>query len=262
MRLLQIDAFASEPFRGNPAAVCMLEAERDEQWMQSVAAEMNVSATAFPVPRDDGFALRWFTPVGEIPLCGHGTLAAAHALWEEKILAHDEPARFHTKAGPLTATRAGELIELDFPAIAEESVEPPPGLLDALGVTAAIHVGKNRLDYLVEVESDDIVRKLTPDHARLSRIVPRGVIVTSRATGDEFDFVSRFFAPAAGLPEDPVTGSSHCCLAPYWSARLGKDAMVAFQASARGGVVHVRVAGDRVKIAGRARTVLRGELVV
>jgi PhzF family phenazine biosynthesis protein len=262
MRLLQIDAFASEPFRGNPAAVCMLDAERDPAWMQSVAAEMNVSATAFPVPRGDGFALRWFTPVAEIPLCGHGTLATAHALWEEEILSIGEPARFHTKAGELSATRDGELIELDFPAVPEERAEPPQELLDALGVSVAVYVGRNRLDYLVEVESDDFVRKLTPDFATLSRIVPRGVIVTSRATSDDFDFVSRFFAPAAGLPEDPVTGSAHCCLAPYWSARLGKEELLAFQASPRGGVVRVRIAGDRVKIAGRARTVLRGELTV
>ena len=259
MRLLQIDAFASEPFRGNPAAVCMLDAERDQEWMQSVAAEMNVSASAFPVPRDDGFALRWFTPVGEIPLCGHGTLAAAHALWEEKII--DGDARFHTKAGPLTATCSGELIELDFPSVPEERVDAPRELLDALGVASASYTGRNRLDYLVEVDSEDAVRNLKPDYARLRTLVPRGVIVTSRGSG-EFDFVSRFFAPAAGLNEDPVTGSAHCCLAPYWSARLGKNEMLGFQASSRGGVVRVRIAGDRVKIAGRARTVLRGELTV
>ncbi|HKR63542.1 MAG TPA: PhzF family phenazine biosynthesis protein [Thermoanaerobaculia bacterium] len=257
MRLLQVDAFTSEAFRGNPAAVCLLDRERDAKWMQDVAAEMNLSETAFLLPQGDDFSLRWFTPAVEVALCGHATLASAHALWEEQGRTHT---RFHTKSGVLTAERRGEDIELDFPATREERSDPPPALLESLGVTNPVYVGRNKFDYLVEVESEEIVRSLKPDHARLRTIPVRGVIVTSRS--HEFDFVSRFFAPGSGIDEDPVTGSAHCCLTPYWSARLGKNEMTAFQASARGGVVRVRLEGDRVKLRGRAVTVLRGELAV
>jgi PhzF family phenazine biosynthesis protein len=263
MRLLQIDAFTSEPFRGNPAAVCLLREEREDSWMQDVAAEMNLSETAFLLRRDDeSFSLRWFTPAVEVALCGHATLASAHALWEERILAPGTQARFHTKSGLLTADRHGDLIELDFPATREARADPPAGLLEALGVDDPIRVGKNKFDYIVEVASENAVRAIAPDHARLRTIPVRGIIVTSRAGGGDIDFVSRFFAPGSGVDEDPVTGSAHCCLAPYWSERLGKNEMVGFQASARGGVVRVRVEGDRVKLGGRAVTVLRGELAV
>ncbi len=262
MRLLQVDAFTSEPFRGNPAAVCLLDGERDDAWMQSVAAEMNLSETAFLRPREDGFSLRWFTPAVEVALCGHATLASAHALWEEGILAPDRQARFHTKSGLLTADRNGEWIELDFPATREERADPPPGLLESLGVPNPIYVGRNKFDYLVEVASEEVVRGLEPDHTQLRRIPARGVIVTSRASGQKADFVSRFFAPGSGIDEDPVTGSAHCCLTPYWSARLGKTEMTGFQASARGGLVRVRLDGGRVKLGGRAVTVLRGTLNV
>ena len=231
--------------------------------MQDVAAEMNLSETAFLLRRDDeSFSLRWFTPAVEVALCGHATLAGAHALWEERILAPGTQARFHTKSGLLTADRNGELIELDFPATREERADPPEGLLESLGVSDPIRVGKNKFDYIVEVASESVVRAIAPDHARLRTIPVRGVIVTSRAGGGDIDFVSRFFAPGSGVDEDPVTGSSHCCLAPYWSERLGKREMTGFQASARGGVVRVRVEGDRVKLGGRAVTVLRGELLV
>ncbi len=262
MRLLQVDAFTSEPFKGNPAAVCLLDRERDDVWMQSVAAEMNLSETAFLLPRDDGFSLRWFTPVIEVALCGHATLASAHALWEENVLGASETARFHTQSGLLTASRAGEWIELDFPAMFEQASDPPAALLESLGVSVPVYVGRNRFDYLVELESEDAVRRLDPDHAQLRGVPVRGVIVTSRSANPDFDFVSRFFAPGSGVDEDPVTGSAHCCLTPYWAARLGKEEMVAFQASPRGGVVKVRLAGDRVKLAGRAVTVLRGSLEV
>jgi PhzF family phenazine biosynthesis protein len=258
LKLFQIDAFTSEAFRGNPAAVCLLDRERDASWMQNVAAEMKRSATAFLLPTNDGYSLRWFTPAIEVALCGHATLASAHALWEEHGLAS---ARFHTKSGVLTTERNGDLIELDFPATREEPSEAPPDLLESLGIDAPVYVGKNKFDYLVEVASEDIVRKLVPDHAQLRTIPVRGVIVTSRATMEGVDFVSRFFAPGSGIDEDPVTGSAHCCLAPYWSARLGKDEMVAFQASPRGGVVRVRVGDGRVYLGGQAVTVLRGELV-
>ncbi|MGN6185040.1 MAG: PhzF family phenazine biosynthesis protein [Thermoanaerobaculia bacterium] len=256
MRLLQIDAFTSEAFRGNPAAVCLLDAPRPDEWMANVAREMNLSETAFVLRQDDGFALRWFTPAVEVALCGHATLASAHALWEEEGLTQ---ARFHTQSGLLTATRLGDRIELDFPATREVASEPAEGLLEALGITKPLYIGRNKFDYLVEVETEYEVRALDPDHARLRKIPVRGVIVTSRS--NDFDFVSRFFAPGSGIDEDPVTGSAHCCLTPYWSAKLDKLEMTAFQASKRGGVVHVRLDGDRVKLAGNAVTVFKGELV-
>jgi PhzF family phenazine biosynthesis protein len=261
LRLLQIDAFTSEPFRGNPAAVCFLDRERDDEWMGNVAAEMNLSETAFLLPRDDGWSLRWFTPAVEVELCGHATLASAHALWEEGRLAASDTARFHTKSGLLTAEHSGDWIELDFPAKAEEEIAPPAGLLDALGTTHALYVGRNQFDYLVELHSEGEVRALHPDFAVLRQLPVRGVIVTSRATRDDADFVSRFFAPGVGVDEDPVTGSAHCCLTPFWAARLGKNELRAWQASARGGMLRVRLAGDRVKLAGHAVTVLRGELL-
>jgi len=275
LRLLHIDAFTSQAFRGNPAAVCLLDAERDADWMQNVAAEMNLSETAFVLRREDGdHSLRWFTPAVEVALCGHATLASAHALYEEHGLAS---ARFHTKSGVLTAEmgarassppHAGQdarppnnLIELDFPATPEQRADAPEGLLESLGIAAPLYVGRNKFDYVIEVASEDELRALDPDHAQLRRIPVRGVIVTSRSASGEYDFVSRFFAPGSGVDEDPVTGSAHCCLTPYWSAKLGKVEMAAYQASRRGGIVRVRLAGDRVKLAGEAVTVLRGELV-
>jgi predicted PhzF superfamily epimerase YddE/YHI9 len=258
MRLLQVDAFTDQPFKGNPAAVCLLDRERDAQWMQSVAAEMNLSETAFLLPHDGGFSLRWFTPAIEVDLCGHATLASAHALWQEKIL--DGEARFHTRSGLLKARRDGDWIELDFPATPEEAATAPPQLLTAIGADP-VYVGKNKFDYIIEVKSEQEVRALQPDHAALRKLPVRGIIVTSRSSGD-YDFVSRFFAPGSGIDEDPVTGSAHCCLAPFWASRLGKTEFVAYQASARGGILRVRLDGDRVKIRGRAITVFRGDLVV
>jgi PhzF family phenazine biosynthesis protein len=262
LRLLQIDAFAGEPFRGNPAAVCLLDGERAEQWMQDVAAEMNLSETAFLLPRDDrSFSLRWFTPTAEVALCGHATLASAHALWEENVLPRDDQARFHTKSGLLTATFDGERIELDFPATREERADAPAGLLESLGIGEPLYIGRNKFDYLIELQSEDDVRAVTPDFGRLRGVEARGVIVTSRASSSDYDFVSRFFAPAVGVNEDPVTGSAHCCLTPYWSAKLGRSEMTALQASQRSGTMRVRLDGDRVRMAGRAVTVLRGELL-
>jgi PhzF family phenazine biosynthesis protein len=258
--LFHVDAFTDRPFAGNPAAVCLLPEPRDERWLQRVAAEMNLSETAFLVPRPDGFQLRWFTPEVEVSLCGHATLAAAHVLWETHRLAPGDAARFHTLSGLLTAERRGGDIELNFPARPAESCEDEHGLAAALGVKPAF-VGKNGLDYLVVVEGEAAVRQLRPDCVRLAALPVRGIIVTSRADGGGFDFVSRFFAPAVGVPEDPVTGSAHCCLGPFWARRLGKTDLTAFQASPRGGVVRVGVRGDRVLLAGRAVTVLRGELL-
>jgi PhzF family phenazine biosynthesis protein len=260
--LFTVDAFADGPFTGNPAAVCLLAEPREDAWMQDVAREMNLSETAFLRRRPDGFTLRWFTPVVEVDLCGHATLASAHVLWESGELPAGETARFHSRSGPLAAVRRDGRIEMDFPSKPESPAPVPEGLLEALGA-AAVHVGRNVFDYLVEVESEDVVRRLRPDSSRIARLPVRGVIVTARAAapGAGYDFVSRFFAPAAGVAEDPVTGSAHCALAPYWAAKLGRDRLVGRQLSARGGTVHVRVAGDRVMLGGNAVTVMRGELV-
>lgn len=258
--LIQVDAFTDRAFGGNPAAVLVLPRDADASWMQAVASEMNLSETAFVIPEKDGFRLRWFTPRVEVDLCGHATLAAAHVLWETGVLGPGAPARFHTKSGLLTATRQGSWIEMDFPAEFEEYCAAPLELTEALGV-AMHYVGRNRFDYLIEVENEEVLRSLEPNLAILESIPARGFIVTCLAAGTEYDFVSRFFAPGLGVREDPVTGSAHCCLGPFWSIRLGKDSMVGYQASQRGGVVRVTVQGDRVLLGGQAITVLKGELL-
>jgi len=257
--IIQVDAFTDRPFAGNPAAVCLLPAPADPRWMQDVAREMNLSETAFLAPQSDGFGLRWFTPAVEIDLCGHATLASAHVLWEDGHLKPGTQARFHTRSGLLTADRRGDWIELDFPATRAEPTAAPAGLTAAIGVTPRF-VGRSRFDYLLEVDGEEVVRGCKPDFGALARVEARGVIVTSRAAASSFDFVSRFFAPRSGVNEDPVTGSAHCALAPYWSAQLGRPDLVGYQASARGGTVRVRLQGDRVILGGQAVTVLRGEL--
>ncbi len=258
--IVQVDAFTDKPFAGNPAAVCILPSARDEVWMQNVAREMNLSETAFLVREGDAFHLRWFTPAVEVALCGHATLASAHVLWECGHLKPGEQARFRTLSGLLTADQRGDWIEMDFPVKPEEPAEAPAGLSEALG-TRLKYVGRNQFDYLVEVESDGVLRGLKPNFSLLSELPVRGVIVTARTAAAGFDFVSRFFAPGSGVNEDPVTGSAHCCLAAYWAKRLGKTEFVAYQASPRGGVVRVRLQGDRVILSGQAVTVLRGELL-
>jgi len=257
--LIQVDAFTDTPFAGNPAAVCLLDGARDDAWLQAVGAEMNLPETAFLTAAADGFGLRWFTPTTEVDLCGHATLAAAHVLWELGRVAPEAAARFHTRSGVLTAIRRDGWIELDFPAEPASVAEAPAALAAALGAGAK-WTGRNRFDWLVEVESAARVRALTPDLARLATVPTRGVIVTAPSDDARFDFVSRFFAPRAGVNEDPVTGSAHCALGPYWGERLGKRELLAYQASARGGVVRVRVSGDRVSLGGQAVTVLQGEL--
>lgn len=259
--IYQVDAFSREAFGGNPAAVCILESSRDAAWMQSVAEENNLAETAFVERREDGFGLRWFTPLVEVALCGHATLASAHVLWTEGDVPDDQPIRFHTLSGVLTATRRDFAIELDFPSQDASPADPAPGLLEALGIASPVYVGRNQFDYLVQVESATKLRDLAPDFARLRNIETRGVIVTAESDSTKFDFLSRFFAPAAGIDEDPVTGSAHCCLAPYWQERLGKSELTGFQASPRGGIVGVRVAGERTFLAGEACTVIKGELV-
>jgi PhzF family phenazine biosynthesis protein len=231
--------------------------------MQDVAMEMNLSETAFLLPLPNGdFSLRWFTPAAEVALCGHATLASAHALWEETVLEPGETARFQTKSGLLTAERRNGLIELDFPATRAEESDAPEGVLESLGITNPVHVGRSRFDYLVEVESEQLVRDLDPDHVRLRTIPVRGVVVTSRSAEDGVDFVSRFFAPGVGVDEDPVTGSAHCALTPYWAGRLGRTELLGYQASKRGGYVRVRLDGDRVKLGGQAVTIFRAMLLV
>ncbi|REE84409.1 PhzF family phenazine biosynthesis protein [Paenibacillus taihuensis] len=258
-----IDAFTSEPFKGNPAAVCLLQEGRNAAWMQRVASEMNQSETAFVVPREDGsYSLRWFTPTVEVDLCGHATMASAHYLWESGHLPTNSQARFHTLSGLLTADLSFEGIMLNFPAEPAVPVTAPEELIQGLGLIPRA-VSKNRIDYLVEIDSEDTVRTLQPDFAMLSRVEARGVIVTSKANrGSEYDFVSRAFYPATGCEEDPVTGSAHCALAPYWQRKLRKDDMLAYQASARGGELKLAVVGSRILISGKAVTVLNGHLSV
>jgi PhzF family phenazine biosynthesis protein len=271
----QVDAFTNEPFRGNPAAVCVLEAPRGADWMQSVAAEMNLAETAFLWPAGDAWRLRWFTPAVEVPLCGHATLASAHVLWETGRAPAAATLAFETLSGRLEAMREGEWIRLDFPALPPrgETCAPPAGLLDALGPRAAESMGERAPlvyevprpsatdgpSWLVEVASAAALRALAPDFAALRRVAGHAVIATARGEGAH-DFVSRFFAPKAGVDEDPVTGSAHCSLAPFWSARLGKSELVGLQLSQRTGVVRVRARATRVELLGRAVTVLRGEL--
>lgn len=258
--IFQVDAFTDRPFSGNPAAVCLLDAPPDAAWMQAVAAEMNLSETAFLLPQDDGFSLRWFTPAVEVSLCGHATLASAHVLYETGTLKPDQQAHFQTLSGLLTARHVDNQIELDFPARPDSPADPPDGLLDALGLPAARYVGKSRSSYLVQVDSAEIVRGLAPDFSRLRAVPAHGIMVTAPADTAPYDFVSRYFAPAVGVNEDPVTGSAHCCLGPFWQQKLDKNPLIGYQASARGGTVYVQVDGDRVRLRGSAVIVLRGEL--
>lgn len=260
LKIFQVDAFTDRKFAGNPAAVCLLDEPRDEKWMQDAAREMNLPATAYLHRHQDGFHLRWFTTTAELTLCGHATLASAHVLWETGQLQETDEARFSTQSGLLTARRLGNWVELDFPAKREERTKAPDGLESALGVSAK-YVGRNALDYLVEVKSAAVLRGLRPDLASLKSLDVRGVIVTSASDVPEYDFLSRFFAPGAGIDEDQVTGSAHCCLGPYWANRLKKKELNAYQASKRGGVVRVRVDADRVYLCGQAVTVMRGELL-
>lgn len=259
IRITQVDAFTSRPFAGNPAGVCVLPAPRPEEWMRNVAREMNLSETAFLAPCGDGFNLRWFTPAVEVDLCGHATLASAHVLWEEGHIAAGAQARFHTRSGLLLADREGSWIRLDFPRKPEQPCDPPAGLAAALGAEP-VYVGRNQFDYIAEFASQQTVREMQPDFTALKKLQVRGIIVTARGSAP-YDFVSRFFAPGSGIDEDPVTGSAHCCLGPFWAARLGKTDFLAWQASSRGGEVRVRLSGERVLLGGQAVTVLRCELV-
>lgn len=256
----RVDAFTDKPFHGNPAAVVILSLPRETQWVQNVAKEMNLSETAFLWPLKEGYSLRWFTPAVEVELCGHASLASAHVLWEARYLKPRTPAHFFTRSGRLTCEYKNTLVTMDFPAEPAEPLPPVAGLLEALGVRAKF-TGRNRFDYFVEVDTEEEVRGLQPDFGLLARLVLRGVMVTAASWFRRYDFVSGFFAPAVGVDEDPVTGSAHCALGPYWSQRLGKKRLKGFQVSPRGGLVRVEVRGERVLLGGKAVTVMQGELL-
>jgi predicted PhzF superfamily epimerase YddE/YHI9 len=258
-KLYLVDAFTSRPFAGNPAAVCLLSEPASPAWMLAIAAEMKHSETAFLTPTQQGFDLRWFTPLKEVRLCGHATLASAHALWESGRLEHGQPACFDTLSGRLTAIQCGDWIEMDFPVRPQQPASLPEGLVGVLGA-APRYTGSNGQTYLLELESEQAVRGLQPDLRRLLELPVKAVIVTAPCASPAYDFVSRFFYPAGGIPEDPVTGTAHCYLAPYWAGRLGKSEMLAYQVSARGGEVRLRLAGERVILGGQAVTVMEGQL--
>ena len=268
MKVYHVDAFAERPFIGNPAGVCLIDADRSDEWMRNIAAEMNLSETAFVEIRQGttDFPLRWFTPKTEVSLCGHATLATAHILWEEGILELDQQAQFHTKSGLLTAGRRNEWIELGFPLRKVRPVDANPKLTAALGVDEPKYIGKYEVDngnlYLLDLGSDQKVKELTPDFIALNDTDSRATIVTGVSSSSDYDFVSRFFAPAVGIDEDPVTGSAHCYLAPFWAERLGKDEIVGFQASSRTGVIRCRLNENRVILCGKAITIMRGEVLV
>jgi PhzF family phenazine biosynthesis protein len=263
MNIYHVDAFTDQLFRGNPAVVCMLDFKRPDEWMRAFAQEINLSETAFVLKQEDGFSLRWFTPKREVSLCGHATLATAHILFEEDYLKNDEQARFHTQSGLLIAKRHGAQIEMDFPARFTVSAQDVPSINQALGTMPAFtHKAALRDDvYLIEVESEQIVRNLAPNFAALSATGIRSVMVTSRSQSNEYDFVSRYFAPGVGIAEDPVTGSAHCYLAPYWGIKLNKTSLVGFQASTRTGIVGCEWKQDRVVLRGKAITVFKGEVL-
>jgi len=258
MKIYQVDAFTEKPFKGNPAAVCVLDKQVEDAWMQNVAMEMNLAETAFLVSDGEGYNLRWFTPTSEVDLCGHATLASAHILWERGYLSKEQEAKFYTKSGLPKAKINEGWIQLDFPATPEKKAEVPVELISALGVEP-VYVGKSVFDYLIEVESEDVVKNLKPDFVKLMKVPMRGVIVTAKS--NEYDFVSRFFAPGIGIFEDPVTGSTHCCLGPYCMNKLKKNSFTAYQASVRGGILKVQIVGDRVLISGKAVTVMEGQLL-
>ena len=274
IRIYQVDAFTSEPFRGNPASVCILNEPRDDRWMQSVAMEMNLSETAFLVPRSPNrFDIRWMTPTVEVDLCGHATLASAHILFEEGFVDPHKPISFYSRSGPLSASLvegvspapawapAMRSIEMNFPAKFEHEIIEPPGELLLSVPSEIVYIGKNDFDYLLELRDEATVRSVVPNFTLMKKVGARGIVITSRADKDkDYDFVSRGFYPGSGIDEDPVTGSAHCMLGPYWMPRLRKSNLMGFQASARGGYVRVQTDGDRVRLYGNAVTILKGEL--
>ncbi|QGQ45801.1 PhzF family phenazine biosynthesis protein [Metabacillus sediminilitoris] len=261
MNLSILNTFSDQAFRGNPAAVCLLSEEKGSSWMQSIAKEMNLPVTAFINEFKSDYYLRWFTPSTEIPICGHGTLASSFFLWENGYVENEKVIAFQTKSGLLKAQFIDGWVQLEFPSNLEEKTIAPDLLISALGVEPT-YVGKNKLDYLVEVESEDTVKNLIPNIDLISQLPVRGVIVTSKSNSNEYDFVSRFFSPAQGIIEDYVNGSSHCCLGPYWKNKLHKTDFIAYQASERGGILKVKLLGDKVLLSGKAVTIFEGKLTV
>jgi len=258
--IVQVDAFTGEAYAGNPAAICVMPGPADEDWMRKVAREMNLSETAFLYPIEGGYHLRWLTPKAEVDLCGHATLATAHFLFEDSREPDDRPIRFQTRSGWVSASRNGSWIVLDFPANPPREAQPPEGLVEALGVEP-VYTGVYPKAYLVQVEDDSIVRKLQPDFRLLESLPSPKTCVTAPDSTGPADFVSSLFAPALGIPEDPVNGNSHTALTPYWSGELGKRELLAHQVSERGGVLKLKFRDDRVNIAGQAVTVMRGKLL-
>jgi PhzF family phenazine biosynthesis protein len=264
--LFCVDAFTAEPFAGNPAAICLLESPLPEPRMRAIAAELNLSETAFVVPGDDHYALRWFTPTQEVELCGHATLASAHVLYETGRAPRDASVRFSTRwRGVLIATSADDGVALDFPAAPSQATPAPPGLAAALGAEP-VAVGVNDLHHIAELADEATVRALAPDFDALAHVEGvEAVTVTARGDDEGADFVSRYFAPRHGITEDPVTGSAHTSLAPWWAERLGKNALVGIQLSDRTGIVHVQVDAPtpgRVTLSGQAVTIWQGDLLV
>jgi PhzF family phenazine biosynthesis protein len=262
IQIQTVDAFANKPFSGNPAGVCVLDSPLDENVMINIAAEMNLSETAFLNKKDDGsYSLRWFTPAVEVDLCGHATLASSHILWETGKENKSDTLMFHTRSGVLKANYVNGEIELDFPAIESKPADIPDGLVKAIGIKP-IAVNKTEWHYIAELDSEEAVRNASPDFGLLTSLDVFGTIITAKARMSGFDFVSRFFAPSKGVPEDPVTGSAHCALAPYWANRLGKNSFKAFQVSKRGGILGVRIEGERVYLKGNAVTMLNGTIEI
>ncbi|MFF5399373.1 PhzF family phenazine biosynthesis protein [Peribacillus butanolivorans] len=262
MELTIINTFTDQPFRGNPAAVCFLSEEKNTEWMQQIAKETNLPVTAFIINlHKNECSLRWFTPSIEIPICGHGTLASSFFLWGKGYAQKNKPIVYQTKSGVLTSKLVDGMVQLEFPSLIEKEAIAPDLLIKALGV-APTYVGQNKWDYLIEVQSEEIVRNLNPDIDLIAQLPVRGIIVTSQSDSSEYDFVSRFFSPAQGLNEDYVTGSAHCCLGPYWKSKLDKNIFQGYQASERGGVIKVEVVEDIVKLSGNAVTIFEGNLTL
>ncbi len=266
IRIFQVDAFADEAFSGNPAAICLLDRFASDDWMQNVAMEMNLSETAFVVPRSTvgHFDLRWFTPAVEVDLCGHATLAAVHVLAQQGLVPATESVDFFTRSGQLSCGLCGGLITLDFPASPLERVADAEVIATIKNAfpEKVLDVQRTAFDMLVRFKDADAIRNLAPNYQDISMVDARGVMVTAASDTDGSDFVSRFFAPRSGINEDPVTGSAHCSLAPYWSRELGKTKLVGFQSSPRGGIVECEVVGNRVRLSGRAVTVSEGHLML
>lgn len=258
--LYLVDAFTGMPFKGNPAAVCLLHSPADEAWMQNVAAEMNHSETAFVYPEQSGYGIRWFTPTTEVELCGHAALASVHVLREAGIIKDGEDVVFYAKSITITAKCSDGRIEMDFPILPVDAVETPDGLIEAIGVEPVSCSANKRL-LLVELADEDAVREFNPDFTRIAAVDAPCLLITAKSDCNAYDFVSRFFAPRMGINEDPVTGSAHCSLGVYWQQRLGKSELIGYQASSRGGVVGVRVEGNRTYLSGMAVTVMTGVLL-